>query len=118
MVVILSKGEMSFARVRIETQRSLNGRVCQVVARSAMVITLKVNIAMHSGEKAPGKQELRVARDSFLEQARRTRQFLSRRDVSRGIGIKRAAPQIEIVGGKIFRRWLLNRQHFTGRQFG
>src|SRR5216683_5171254 len=117
MVVILGKGEMGFARIGIETQSGLDRCVSKVVARCGVVVTLKVDIAIHSGEEAPGEQELWVARDSFLEQTGGPRQFLSGWDISRGIGVKRAAAQVEVVGGKIFCRYFLDRGRFVRQDF-
>ncbi len=68
VVVVVGQRKVGFARIRLETQRDLHGRLSQFETSRGAVVALNVDIAMHPGEQAPGEQELRIVSDRFVEQ--------------------------------------------------
>ena len=118
VVVVISQREVGFASIRLEAQSGLHGRIGQIETGGSVVVALKIDIAMHLGQQAPGEQEVRVAGDSFIEQARGLGQLLLGVDLIRGVGVERLGPQVKVVGGKIGRGRFLDRSFFARRELG
>ena len=76
VVVINGEGEVGFARIRLEAQSSLHGRISQTETGRRVVGGLEVGRAMYSGQQTPCEQQLRIVCDSFVEQLGRLRQLL------------------------------------------
>src|SRR6266404_4287253 len=77
IIIINRQRQVSFARIRLESQCRLHRSIGQIETGRAAVKSVPVDSAMYFGEQAPAKQELRITSESFIEQLRRLRKLLS-----------------------------------------
>ena len=73
MVVIIRQRKMRFPGIGMKAQRSIYCRLGPGEPGRSVILTKKVKLAMDLAQEAPGKQKLRIALDSLLEQVRRLR---------------------------------------------
>src|SRR4029077_14437140 len=86
--------------------------------RPSVIKSDKIDLAAHPRQEAPGKEEVRVAGDSFIQHAFGLGQLLPRVDQVGGVGKQRLRAQVKVVSREVSRGWLLYRRFFTRSDFG